>query len=133
MKRLLLGLVVLGVSLLLVKERSRADSGVQVDLKSLQWNLLQPTVTKTDMGDGLPEVAILTMPDDQFQKISSDKNAAKKYLDSQKIFKRALIDVVFCDVTPSKDGGQWILIVPHTLHSTASIVAWQIPQHGTGN
>jgi len=133
MKRLLGALFVLGVSLLLAKERSRADSEVQVDLASLQWHLLQPNITKTDMGDGLPEVAILTMSDVQFQKISSSKDEAKKFLDSQKIFKRALIDVVFCDVTPSKGGGQWILIVPHTLHSTASIVAWQIPKNGTGN
>src|SRR5215471_4479919 len=122
MKRLLIAaLFVLGVLLLLAGGRSGADDVVQPNLASLKWQLLQPGVTKTDMGNGLPEVAILILTDAQFQKISVSKDAAKKYLDDQKIFKRPLIDVVFCDVTPSKDGGQWILIIPHTLHSTASI------------
>ena len=101
-----------------------------IDLKSLQWQLLQPNVTKTDLGGQLPEVAILTLSNEQFRKIYASKDAAKDYLDSQHIFKRKLVDVVFCDVTASDDGGLWVIIIPHTLHSTASIVAWQIPQKG---
>ena len=65
---------------------------------------------------------------DQFKKIRASKKAAKEYLDSQHIFKRKLIKVVFCDVTPSDDGDGWILLLPHTPHSTASISAWQIPK-----
>src|SRR5215472_4386055 len=117
MKRVIFpALLVLCVMLLPAKEMSYADQAVQIDLSGLQWHLLQPTVTKTDLGGDLPEVAILTLSNDQFQKI----------------FKKPLINVVFCGVTASDDGmGQWILIIPHTYQSTAFIVAWQVPQKYT--
>ena len=122
-------LLALCVWFLPAKEQSYADQAVQIDLSGLQWHLLQPTATKTDLGGDLPEVAILTLSNDQFQKINGNKDAAMKYFMSQKIFKKPLINVVFCGVTASDDGmGQWILIIPHTYQSTAFIVAWQVPQ-----
>lgn len=133
MKRVIFpALLVLCVMLFPAKERSYADVAVQINLAGLQWHLLQPTVTKTDLGGDLPEVAILTLSNDQFQKINGNKDDAMKYLIDQKIFKKPLVNVVFCGVTPSNDGtGQWILIIPHTYTSTASIVAWQVPQKYT--
>jgi hypothetical protein len=130
MKRIIsTALVVLFLLFLLQKERSlaREEARVKVNLKSLKWHMLKEGVSKTDMGEGLPEVAILIVSNDQFEKIHASKKAAKDYLDSQHIFKRKLIKVVFCDVTPSDDGDGWILLLPHTPHSTASISAWQIP------
>jgi len=120
--------VVLFLLFLLPKERIFAREEPNVDLASLKWQMLKEGVTKTDMGEGLPEVAILIVSNDQFKKIRASKKAAKEYLDSQHIFKRKLIKVVFCDVTPSDDGDGWILLLPHTPHSTASISAWQIPK-----
>ena len=133
MKRVIFpALLVLCVMLLPAKEMSYADQAVQIDLSGLQWHLLQPTVTKTDLGGDLPEVAILTLSNDQFQKINGNKDAAMKYFMAQKIFKKPLVNVVFCGVTASDDGtGQWILIIPHTYQSTAFIVAWQVPQKYT--
>ncbi|SRR6266403_6314328 len=129
MKRIISpALVVLFLLFLLPKERSFAREEAKVDLASLKWQLLKEGAAKTDMGEGLPEVAILVVSNDQFKKIRASKKAAKEYLDSQHIFKRKLIKVVFCDVTPSDDGDGWILLLPHTPHSTASISAWQIPK-----
>ena len=133
MKRFIFpALLVLCILFLPAKEQSYADQSVQIDLSGLQWHLLQPNATKTDLGGDLPEVAILILSNDQFQKINGDKTAAMKYLMDQKIFKKPLVNVVFCGVTASNDGmGQWILIIPHTYTSTASIVAWQVPQKST--
>jgi hypothetical protein len=129
MKRIIFpALVVLFLLFLLPKERSLAREEARFNLASLKWQMLKGGASKTDMGPGLPEVAILKVSNGQFEKIHASKEAAKDYLDSQSIFKRKLIEVVFCDVTPSDDGEGWILIIPHTPHSTASIAAWQIPK-----
>lgn len=130
MKRIVIpAVLVLCVLLLPVKEKTLADQAVQINLAGLQWHLLQPTATKTDLGGDLPEVAILTLSNDDFMKINGNRDVAMKYLIDQGIFKKKLLNVVFCGVTPSNDGsGQWILIIPHTYQSTAYIVAWQVPQ-----
>jgi hypothetical protein len=124
-------LMVLCLLFLPTTQRTFADEVMTPDLSTLKWQMLQKWVSKTDMGPGLPEVAILVVSDDQFQKIHASKTAAMKYFDDQKIFKQKLIDLVFCDVYGGKYGTSWILIVPHTLHSTASITAWQIPKDGS--
>jgi hypothetical protein len=121
-------LLVLCLLLLPTKERSFAGEQPPIKLASLEWHLLKPGVTKTDMGGDLPEVAILTVSNEEFEKIHASKIAAKRYLDSQKILKRKLIHVVFCDVRPRDDGGYWILTVTHTVYSTACIVALQLPK-----
>jgi hypothetical protein len=118
--------VVLFLLFLLPKERIFAREEPNVDLASLKWQMLKEGVTKTDMGEGLPEVAILIVSNDQFKKIHASEHAAMKYLEDQHIFKRKLIKVRFCDVKASDDGERWILLMPHTPHSTASIIAWQI-------
>jgi hypothetical protein len=121
-------LMVLCLLFLPTTQRTFADEAMTPDLSTLKWQMLQKWVSKTDMGPGLPEVAILIVSNGQFNQIYPEKKpAAMKYLDDQKIFKKKLIDVAFCDVHGSKSGTQWILIIGHTLHSTASIVAWQIP------
>lgn len=130
MKRIVIpALLVLCVLLLPVKEKTFADQAVQINLAGLQWHLLQPNATKTDLGGDLPEVAILTLSNDDFMKINGNRDAAMKYLIDQGIFKKKLLNVIFCGVTQSADGtGQWILIIPHTYESTAYIVAWQVPR-----
>jgi len=127
MKRIISSaLVVLFLLFLLPKERSFAQEEAKVKLPKLEWKKLNEGVSKTDLGPGLPEVAILKVSNEQFKKIHASKAAALKYLEDQHIFKKKLIKVVFCQVTPNKSDG-WILIVAHTAQSTASIVAWQIP------
>jgi hypothetical protein len=121
-------LMVLCLLLLRTTQRTFADEAITPDLSTLKWQMLQKWASKTDMGRGLPEVAILIVSDDTFQKIYASKTAAMKYFDDQKIFKQKLVDLVFCDVNEAKFGTNWILIVPHTLHSTASVTAWQIPK-----
>src|SRR5215831_20116037 len=130
MKRIIFAaLIVLLLLFLLPSERSlgRQEPTPVPDLTSLKWQVLSTNAVKTDLGGNLPEVAILRLTNDQFTKIYPDAKAAKDYFDSQKIFKRALIKVIFCDVTPSKGTADWLLIVPHTTHSTASVTAWQLP------
>jgi hypothetical protein len=107
---------------------SRAGQAAKINLTSLEWRLLKPSVSKTDLGGDLPEVAILTLSNEEFEKIHASEIAAKKYLDDQKILKRKLIHAIFPDVTPREDGGGWILIVAHTGKSTGCIVAWQLPR-----
>ncbi len=127
MKRILSSaLVVLFLLFLLPKERSFAQEEAKFKLPPLEWKMLKEGVSKTDLGPGLPEVAILKVSNDQFKKIHASKAAARKYLDDQHIFKKKLIKVIFCAVTPNDSDG-WILIVSHTAQSTATIVAWQIP------
>ncbi len=129
MKRIISpALVVLFLLFLLPKERSFAREEAKFDLGSLKWEMTKAGAPKTDMGPGLPEVAILKVSNDQFEKIRASKKAAMDYLEGQHIFKRKLIKVVFCEVTANDDGDGWFLIIPHTPHSTASIVAWQIPK-----
>jgi len=129
MKRILSpALVILFLLFLLPKERSFAREEAKFDLGSLKWEMSKAGVPKTDLGPGLPEVAILKVSNDLFEKIHASPDAAMDYLEGQHIFKRKLIKVVFCEVTPSKGGDGWILIIPHTPRSTASIVAWQIPK-----
>ena len=131
MKRIIIpALLVLCVLFLPAKEQSLAEEAMPLNLESLQWKLLQPTVTKTDLGGNLPEVVILTLSNDQFEKIHASTDAAKQYLIEQKIFKRPLLKVVFCSVKSSMNGAEWILIIPHTFQSTAYIVAWQVPKKG---
>jgi hypothetical protein len=121
-------LMVLLVLFLLPKERGCAREESEINLSSLKWQLLSPGVSKTDMGGDLPEVAILKLTNEQFEKIHASEDAAKDYLNGQSIFKWKLLKVVFCVVTPHVNGGPWFLIIPHTKESTASITAWQVPR-----
>lgn len=128
MKRIISSaLVVLFLLFLLPKERSFAQEEAKVKLPSLEWKMLSEGASKTDLGPGLPEVAILKVSNDQFKKIHASNDAAMDYLESQHIFKRKLIKVFFCRVTPNDDGDGWILMISHTPQSTALIVAWEIP------
>ena len=93
------------------------------------WQTLLPErAWKTDLGGDQPEVLILKMSNDEFEKFHASKEAAKAYIDKTGFLKRKLIKVVFCDIVRRKDGNEWYVIVPHTTHSTAVVVAWQIPK-----
>ncbi|HXY24182.1 MAG TPA: hypothetical protein VEI73_05995 [Candidatus Acidoferrum sp.] len=110
-----------------MKQSMGAAVATKIDLGSLKWHLLKANVAKTDLGGELPEVAIMTMSNEQFEKIRGEKKAAMEYLDAQKILKRKLIDLVFGDVTENRDGGTWIVILGHTGKSTGCVIAWQVP------
>jgi hypothetical protein len=93
-----------------------------------QWLMMAKNAYKTDLGDALPEVVILTMSAEAFKKFSKSKRSAMEYIDGLHILKQKLIDLVFADVWPAEPtGGEWILIISHTTHSTATVVAWELP------
>jgi hypothetical protein len=92
------------------------------------WQLISERVYKTDLGDDKPEVLIILMGNEAFRKFSQTKKSAIAYIDGLHILKQKLNDIVFADVVPQQiDGGEWFVIVSHTTHSTAAIVAWQLP------
>lgn len=127
MKTMILPALIVPLLLFLVpNERGIAEQ--KPDLTNLQWKAVRPDVAKTDLGDGLPEVAVLTVSNEQFKEIRASKGAAMKFFDNG-IFKRKLIKVHFCSAKKNQDGEGWILIVPHTPQSTAFIIAWQIPKN----
>ncbi len=93
-----------------------------------QWLMMAKNAYKTDLGDILPEVVLLLMSPEAFKKFSKSKRAAMDYIDGLRILKQKLIDLIFADIWPDKEGGgEWILIISHTTHSTATVVAWQTP------
>ncbi|MGA8038383.1 MAG: hypothetical protein WA823_16880 [Candidatus Acidiferrales bacterium] len=93
-----------------------------------QWLMMAKNAYKTDLGDILPEVVLLTMSAEAFKKFSKSKRAAMAYIDGLHILKQKLISLVFADIWPQKpSGGEWILIIIHTTHSTATVVGWQQP------
>jgi len=94
---------------------------------ALAWKTLSERAWKTDMGGEQPEVLILMMSDAEFKNFHASEDAAKKFLDSLHFLKKKLINVVFCDVVPHKGDDEWFVIVTHTTHSTAAVIAWQIP------
>ncbi len=106
---------------------SFAQEATQQKVPAPSWQTLSEGAWKTDLGVDQPEVVILRLSNEEFGKFHASKKAAKDYIDDHHFLKRKLIKVVFCDVQPAKDGHGWIVIVTHTAHSTAAIVAWQIP------
>lgn len=92
------------------------------------WQTLSEGAWKTDLGGDQPEVVILRLSNKEFEKLHASNEAAKDYIDSHQYLKRKLIEVVFVDVVPVKDGYGWWVINAHTTHSTDAIVAWQIPR-----
>lgn len=130
MKRVIFpALIILLLLPQLPNERSAvAQEEPVIDFSALKWQVLSPTAAKTDLGGKLPEVVILKVSNEQFMRIYPNKEeVAKAYLDGLKVFKRPLIKVVFCDVYPTRTSkADWLVISPHTTHSTASITAWQL-------
>jgi len=94
-----------------------------------QWQTLSANAHKTDLGEKLPEVVILLLSEQTFKKFSKSKKAAMKFIDDLHILKQPLLHLNFADITPdvAAPGGEWILVIPHTLKSTATVVAWQLP------
>lgn len=128
MKRIIFPALIVPLLLFLVpNERSIAKQEPRPNLAGLEWKVVRTDVVKTDLGDGLPEVAVLRVSNEQFKEIRAGKTAAMKFFDNG-IFKRKLIKVAFCSVKRNEDGDGWILMAPHTPQSTAYIIAWQIPK-----
>lgn len=94
-----------------------------------KWQTLSATAHKTDLGESLPEVVILTLSDAAFKKFSKSKKAAMKFIDDLHVLKQKLINLIFADKVPSihGPGGEWICIIIHTTKSTATVVSWQLP------
>ncbi|MGH9727475.1 MAG: hypothetical protein ACRD4V_02650 [Candidatus Acidiferrales bacterium] len=90
-----------------------------------RWKMLSPAVWKTDLGDDLPEVVILMLSDEEFKKFHASTKAAKRYIDKRGFLKRKLIKVVFVNRVPNGNGGDWIVIIGHTVWSTAGVLAYQ--------
>jgi hypothetical protein len=89
------------------------------------WKTLSASRWKTDLGGDLPEIVILVMTNDEFEKFRKSKRAAMKFVDDEKLLKRKLINLIFADVMGTKGGECWIVVLTHTTHSTAVIIAWQ--------
>ncbi|HKV27419.1 MAG TPA: hypothetical protein VJN90_03990 [Candidatus Acidoferrales bacterium] len=81
---------------------------------------------KTDLGGDRPEVVVLALSNEQFKKFHASTAAAKKFIDNGHFFKRKLIRVVFVNHAPNDNGTSWLLIISHSLQSTAAVVAWQV-------
>jgi hypothetical protein len=94
--------------------------------RTLSWRRIAAGKWKTDLGGDFPEVIILELTNEEFQKNFRSKKAAKRFIDSLHILKRPLVRVVFADIVKArKNGNGWIVIGPHTSHSTIAIIAWQ--------
>jgi hypothetical protein len=106
---------------------SFAQEAAQQKSAAPSWQTMSERAWKTDLGGEKPEVLILKMSNEEFEKFHASKKAAMDYIDDHHFLKKKLIKVVFCDIVPHKDGEEWYVIVPHTTHSTAVVVAWQIP------
>jgi hypothetical protein len=104
-----------------------AQGMAQQKLETPVWQPLPERGWKTDLGGENPEVLILKMSNEEFEKFHSSKKAAKDYIDSHHYLKKKLVKVIFCDIVPHRDGKEWYVVVSHTTHSTAVIVGWQIP------
>ncbi len=108
-----------------LRGQSFATEEERESLKTPEWQDLGGGVWKTDLGPGLPEVLFLKMSNTNYHKYFANKKSAMKYLDSQKFFKAKLINLKFGDVVSAHNEEDWYVFTPHTLHSTAVVVAWQ--------
>lgn len=90
------------------------------------WRKLSASAWKTDLGGDRPEVIVLALSNDEFRRFHASTSAAKSFLDKHRFFKRKLIKVVFVNHAPNDDGASWLLIISHSLQSTAAVVAWQV-------
>ena len=126
MKRFWLpALVVMFIALLPTNANVAAQGQEQAkQLPTPEWKQ-KDGLWKTDLGEKLPEIVVLTLSDADFHKYFGSKKKAMAYLDGKGFFKAKLIQVKFADVVPAHDGQGWYIVVTHTLHSTAIIVAWQ--------
>ena len=99
--------------------------GIRSRFRIPRWRKLSARAWKTDLGGDLPEVVILVLSDEEFRKFHASTKAAKSYIDKRHLLKRKLIKVVFANESPSGDGGEWFVIISHTIQSTAAVVAFQ--------
>jgi hypothetical protein len=94
-------------------------------LRKPNWRKKRGGVWYTDLGGKLPDMAILCMPDTEFKKFRASRKMAMKYIDRRHILKRKLIGLVFGNIVANKTDNCWVVMIAHTLHSTAVITAWQ--------
>ncbi|HEV2617606.1 MAG TPA: hypothetical protein VGU63_13455 [Candidatus Acidoferrales bacterium] len=89
------------------------------------WRKLSASAWKTDLGGRRPEVVVLALSNEEYRKFHASTTAAKRFIDRAHFFKRKLIKVVFVNHASSDDDSSWLLIISHSLQSTAAVVAWQ--------
>ncbi|MFZ0212535.1 MAG: hypothetical protein WBE20_16365 [Candidatus Acidiferrales bacterium] len=94
-------------------------------LRKPRWRKLRGGAWYTDLGGKLPDMAILCMSNAEFKKFHASRKIAMKYVDRRRILKRNLIKLVFGSVVPNGSDNCWIVMIAHTLESTAVITAWQ--------
>lgn len=105
---------------------SRGKETAQPRVPKPHWRKLSASAWKTDLGGDRPEVVVLALSNDEFRKFHASTSAAKSFIDKRRFFKRKLIKVVFVNHAPNDDGTSWLLIISHSLQSTAAVVAWQV-------
>ncbi|HVA17687.1 MAG TPA: hypothetical protein VMV59_08245 [Candidatus Dormibacteraeota bacterium] len=107
-----------------MKQTSNREEA-RLHLKAPHWRKLRKGVWKTDLGGDRPEVVILILSNAEFSKFHASTKAAKGYIDKHHFLKRKLIKVVFANQSPRDNGGDWTVIISHTIQSTAGVIAYQ--------
>ncbi len=94
-------------------------------LRKPNWKRKRGGAWYTDLGGKLPDMAVLCMTNAEFKKFRASRKAAMNYIDRRHILKRKLINLVFGSIVRNKTDHGWVVMMAHTLHSTAVITAWQ--------
>jgi hypothetical protein len=122
---------ILGLSLLLspVSSSTFAEQAQQSASEEKTAQLAAPTWTldqdvwKAGLGPNQPEIAVLRLPDSDYQDFSHNP---KLYLEDRRVFAAKLNAADPCYVKPHPGGHEWVLILVHTPDSTVRFVAWQL-------
>lgn len=131
MKRFLLAMLLVSFLLCLQgRAPSFAQAPAQQQPPAPAWQTLSDRAWKTDLGGEQPEVLILKMSNEEFEKFHANKKAAMDYIDDHHFLKKKLNKVIFCDVLWNKHGESvgWDVIIIHNIQSWVTVVASQIPK-----
>lgn len=97
---------------------------MKADRLKPSWHELSEHAWKTDLGPDKPELLLLRVSKEEFEKLHANEKAAREYLD--RFLKKPLNNLSFSHVQAAQaNGGEWYLIVVHTPSSTGRVVAWQ--------
>ncbi|MFI5073277.1 MAG: hypothetical protein WBE21_00235 [Candidatus Acidiferrales bacterium] len=108
------------------KRPKRGLKPMRAKFSTPRWKMLSRRVWKTDLGGDLPEVVILVLSNEEFRKFHASTAAAKRYIDDHHFLKRKLIKVVFVNRSSNDNGTLWLVVISHTIESTAAVIAYQI-------
>lgn len=93
-------------------------------LPTLSWHKLSEDAAKTDLGGDLPEVVVVRMSNEEFEKIHASERAAMDFFETHHYLKKKPNKVKFCETVPGK-GPVWFVIFTHTTNSTVVVAASQ--------